>query len=124
MAVRYSIIALLFALLLLYFFGGYYHANRRIRKGLPPLAYHRWMVRRRMMYPQQYHTAPYYQNRNQGYNMPSYAPPPPAYDAHHAPPPVYQPPEGRSKVAADQNFANMPRAGESSQQTTASQREV
>ena len=33
--------ALIFLLLLAWFVGGYYHAQRRMRKGLQPLAYHR-----------------------------------------------------------------------------------
>jgi len=33
--------ALIFFLFLAWFVGGYYHAQRRMKKGLPPLAYHR-----------------------------------------------------------------------------------
>jgi len=106
MAVRYAIVALLFAAVLLFFVGGYYHARRRIRKGLQPLPYHRWMVRRFMRQPQpayqQYH--PY--NAPQAYQMENYAPPPPAYNREEAPPPVYQPPEGGSKVMADQSYVH------------------
>lgn len=40
-----------------------------------------------------------------------WAPPPPAYNQWDAPP-VYQPPQGASKAAADQNFERT--AGESS----------
>nr|OQO04088.1 hypothetical protein B0A51_18464 [Rachicladosporium sp. CCFEE 5018] len=124
MAVRYAIITLIFALLVGYFLGGYLHAKRRVSKGLPPLAYHRWMVNRRTSRyaapSQQWYSQPYYQNGgNQGYNAGSYgmqgfAPPPPAYEGHVAPPPVYQPPQGGSKVAADQNYVPVQRAGESS----------
>ena len=131
MAVRYAIITVLFALVLLYFVGGYWHAKRRIRKNLAPLPYHRWMVSRRRYQPanQQWYNhqpngphsqQPYYQNNDTAYGgsygMQGYAPPPPAYDAHMAPPPVYQPPQGGSKVAADQHYTAMPggRSGESS----------
>jgi hypothetical protein len=126
MAVRYAIIALLFALILVYFIGGYYHAKRRASKGLPPLAYHRWMVNRRSRnnYNQQYYNPvpyaqPYYQSHDNSYGMQGYAPPPPAYDGYAAPPPVYQPPQGGSKVAADQNYAPPQRVGESSEATAA-----
>ncbi|KAK5677786.1 hypothetical protein LTS10_009669 [Elasticomyces elasticus] len=109
MAVRYAVVAILFAALILFFVGGYYHGRRRIRKGLPPLAYHRWMVRRYMQPNQQYSQAGYQQypppqNRNQDYQMDHFAPPPPAYNNADAPPPVYQPPEGGSKVLADQSY--------------------
>lgn len=113
MAVRYAIIAILFALILLYFIGGYYHARRRLRKNLPPLQYHRWMVRRQQ--PQYAHGQPYYHPQSFGMNQyppqhgyqnsqGGYVPPPPAYGHYEAPPPVYQPPAGGSKVAADQNY--------------------
>jgi len=54
MAVRYSIVVILFGAILLYFVGGYFHAKRRVRKGLPPLRYHRWMVNRRYTPAQAY----------------------------------------------------------------------
>ena len=105
MAVRYAVVALLFATILLFFVGGYVHARRRLNKGLAPLPYHRWMVRRYMHPPSQqqgyqFHPQPQYQ----GYQMENYAPPPPAYTAADAPPPVYQPPVGGSKVLADQSY--------------------
>ncbi|TKA82842.1 hypothetical protein B0A55_00992 [Friedmanniomyces simplex] len=106
MAVRYAVVALLFAFVLLFFVGGYYHGRRRMRKGLPPLAYHRWMVRRYMQHPQQQRGYAQYQQfpPTQGYQMENYPPPPPAYNHHEAPPPTYQPPEGGSKVMADQSY--------------------
>lgn len=114
MAVRYAIIGVLFALILLYFIGGYYHARRRLSRNLPPLPYHRWMVRSRLRGPVYAHAMPTYQqpyySQAQGYHAPQgsqgggYAPPPPAYGMHEAPPPVYQPPAGGSKVAADQHY--------------------
>ncbi|KAI7360065.1 hypothetical protein KC320_g37 [Hortaea werneckii] len=59
MAVRYTIVGLLFAALLLFFVGGYFHARRRLQKGLPPLSYHRWMVGRAYRsYPAETHTPP------------------------------------------------------------------
>jgi hypothetical protein len=52
---------------------------------------------------------PYYGQQQQhpdayGMQNSTFAPPPPAYQAGDAPPPVYQPPQGGSKVAADQNY--------------------
>lgn len=130
--VRYAVVALVFIGLALILFGAYFHARHRIRKGLQPLAYHRWLVTRRRYTP-----APYPQNRYAYYqqdpayppqqgvpmqNMGPYGgpaefqPPPPAY-GNWEPPPVYQPPQGASKVAANQNIQPMARndaAGEGS----------
>ncbi|KAK3115552.1 hypothetical protein LTR53_004999 [Teratosphaeriaceae sp. CCFEE 6253] len=126
MAVRYAVVAFLFAFILIFFVGGYYHARRRLRKGLQPLAYHRWMVRRYLQGPQQHAYMAHQQQQQppyQGYQMDHYAPPPPAYNNADAPPPVYQPPEGGSKVMADQSYLYTqplprvpgPEAGEGSQ---------
>lgn len=129
-AVRYTIVAVLFFIIFAYFLGGYWHARRRLRKNLPPLAYHRWMVKR-YTHPRYYtpHGVPVYVHQhpqqNPYYGQPqhpdyygmqgsSHAPPPPAYHAGDAPPPVYQPPQGSSKVAADQNYTEA-RVGESSE---------
>ena len=126
MAIRYTTAALLFTLALLYFLGGYLPARRRLAKNLPPLRYHRWMVmssHRRINHPhnpynaqnsaaymQRYgnYQSPFQQQQQQqgyggqGYMMNEYAPPPPAYHSSEVPPPVYAPPEGGSKVLADQ----------------------
>lgn len=125
MAVRYAIVGSLFALALLYFVGGYFHALRRLRKGLPPLRYHRWMVQRRLYMMNAmnngqnnnngsggyynsgaaYYGPPGSQQPGQGgYQMENYPPPPPAYNPQEVPPPTYQPPEGASKVLADQHY--------------------
>ncbi len=40
-AVKWGIIGAIFVIFVLLFFGGHYHAQRRMKKGLPPLAYHR-----------------------------------------------------------------------------------
>lgn len=121
MAVRYVLVALLFASIFFFFVGGYYHAQRRLRKGQQPLAYHRWMVRRRPAY---YPTRPRYSPHDPNapghapngpsYGMEGYPHPPPAYNNAEAPPPVYQPPQGATKAMADQNFTQTNRAGESS----------
>nr|POE49405.1 hypothetical protein CFP56_50322 [Quercus suber] len=123
--VRYIIVAVVFGALLLFFVGGYYHANRRVRKGLAPLPYHRWMVQRRVwgneprynqyaQYPARF--ASQGPEQGQTYRMEGYAPPPPAYNSELAPPPAYQPPQGGSKVMADQSYPIVQErgAGESS----------
>ena len=114
MAVRYAVICVIFAAILLYFLGGYWHARRRLQKGQPPLAYHRWMVNRSVRYRQPQHHQhqatpfqPYYPRDpyQEGYQLNGYAPPnnpPPAY--HGDAPPAYAPPEGASKAMADQNY--------------------
>lgn len=40
-AIKWAFVGAIVLLFLLWFIGGYYHAQSRIRKGLPPLAYHR-----------------------------------------------------------------------------------
>lgn len=40
-AIKWAVIGAIFLIALLWFFGGYYHAQRRMKKGLQPLAYHR-----------------------------------------------------------------------------------
>jgi hypothetical protein len=121
--VHYAIVALIFIAIAVVLFGAYFHAQRRVRKGLPPLAYHRWLISRRryraspFQQPQQNNYA-YYQQQDPAYppqqgvpmqNMGAmphgaaeFQPPPPAYGNWEAPP-VYQPPQGASKVAANQN---------------------
>ncbi|KIX01550.1 uncharacterized protein Z518_09276 [Rhinocladiella mackenziei CBS 650.93] len=114
-AIKWAVIAAILLAALLYFVGGYVHAKRRMQKGLPPLAYHRWLIprRQRMAFTQQY---PQYANQfsfyrhaqtpyghGQAYPMGSYGPPPPAYGE-----PDYVPAytsQGPNKVDPDQNYA-------------------
>lgn len=51
-AIKWAIVSLMFVFFLVFFVGGYFHAQRRIKKGLPPLRYHRWFLprRQRMIY--------------------------------------------------------------------------
>jgi len=39
--IKWVITAVVLVALLLFFVGGYFHARRRMKKGLPPLRYHR-----------------------------------------------------------------------------------
>jgi len=104
--VRWSIFFGLFILFMLYIIIGYWHAKRRISKGLPPLAYHRWLLNRQ----QRATYDPTYQNPRVFYNpypsgqyaMPQYPAPPPMYNPNAPMPPMYQPPEGGSKVDPSQ----------------------
>jgi len=117
-AVKWIILAVILSLFLLFILGGYLHAQRRIKKGLPPLAYHRWLLsrRQRAAYDPRYATAapqnnfsfyqapanPYPYQGN-AFHMDTYPAPPPAYDPSMAPPPKYQPPAGGSKVDPEQH---------------------
>lgn len=127
-AVRYALICVILAIILLYFVGGYCHARSRLKKGQPPLAYHRWMVQRSARYEQPQHQQSYPYRPDpyaQGYAMHGYAPPPNPPPAYHGDaPPAYYPPEGASKAMADQNYQVPPRPenqGESSTAATAPQ---
>lgn len=110
-AVKFAIIVALFAVVAVYLLGGYLHAKRRIRKGLPPLAYHRWMLSRaeRARFDPNYHPPQIalYQVP-EGYATHGYPAPPPAYNPNAPPPPTYQPPEGGSKIAPSQSVYQPP----------------
>ncbi|KAJ4295954.1 hypothetical protein N0V88_004656 [Collariella sp. IMI 366227] len=104
-----------------YLLLGYLHAQRRIQKGLPPLAYHRFLVSRatlaridpRYRPPQTANIRPYNPD-NQYLDM--YAMPPPVYDPNAPRPPAYEPPVGSTKVEPDQQ-----RDAEQSQQSQSQQ---
>ncbi|GAO16272.1 hypothetical protein UVI_02016640 [Ustilaginoidea virens] len=79
--IRWILFFVVLLSVVLYVFGGYLHAQRRVRKGLRPLAYHR-------------------SGYQQAYPMNDM--PLPAYDPNS--PPVYPgPPEGGSKVDPSQS---------------------
>ncbi|KAL6715811.1 hypothetical protein ACLMJK_006772 [Lecanora helva] len=107
-AIKWAFIGLIVLLFLIWFIGGYIHAQRRVRAGKRPLAYHRFLLpsRQRMQYmqrqPHGYYTQPH--GYGEAYPMHPYGPPPPAYHADHIPPPVYQPPQGGSKVNPAQEW--------------------
>jgi len=104
--VRWSIFFGLLFLFFAYMIGGYMHAKSRMKKGLPPLKYHRWLLNRQ----QRARFDPNYQNPSVYYS--TYRPsqgqygmqpmPPPMYDPSQPPPPTYQPPAGASKVDPSQ----------------------
>jgi len=114
LTVRYLVVAAFFLAILVFLLFAYFHAQRRIRRGQPPLAYHRWLVSRRQ---HRYTQNSYYQNHGHGqqaYGMQNHPPAPPAYSTWDAPP-QYQPPTGGSKTLANQNIQSVERTeGESS----------
>lgn len=73
------------------------------------------------MYANQQQNPYYGQQHPDSYGMQNsnFAPPPPAYQAGDAPPPVYQPPQGGSKVAADQNYQEVRSGGGESSEVRA-----
>lgn len=101
--IRWAIFGTIVALALLYLVFAYIHAQRRMKKGLPPLAYHRWLVtrRQRAQYDSAYHIPmPTYNRPNEYYGH--YAAPPPVYDNNYQAPPTYQPPESGAKDVQSQ----------------------
>ncbi|KAL8724552.1 MAG: hypothetical protein Q9181_006775 [Wetmoreana brouardii] len=101
-AIKWAVVAAIFLAVVLFFVGGYFHAKRRIRRGQPPLPYHR-----RMRYPpaQQF---TFYRHQQGPYEMNPYPPPPPAYHNDMPPPPQYEPPQGASKANPDQSYTAPP----------------
>ncbi|KAK1764884.1 hypothetical protein QBC33DRAFT_427744, partial [Phialemonium atrogriseum] len=93
--VKWSLFLGLIVIVTLYLLVGYMHAKRRIRKGLPPLGYHRFLVSRtelarvdpRYAFPQRPSYGTYYPP-SQYYGM--HAMPPPVYDPEAPRPPVYE----------------------------------
>ncbi|PKS09950.1 hypothetical protein jhhlp_004573 [Lomentospora prolificans] len=103
--VKWSIFFGLFFLIGLYLLVGYLHAKARVRKGRPPLYYHRWFVSR----AERASVDPHYAYPQAGYYP--YQPPPPQYQMYPvAPPPVYEPPAGSSKADPSQQY--WPRPGD------------
>lgn len=106
--VRWSVFLGLFTLFTAYIVIGYLHAKRRMKKGLPLLAYHRWLVNggERSQYDPSYRNpSTYYYQYGQpglqtGYGMQPI--PPPVYDPNAPLPPSYQTPMTASKVDASQ----------------------
>lgn len=50
--VKWSVLLSIFITFFLWITIGYYHARQRLKRGLPPLAYHRWLVPKSQRYPQ------------------------------------------------------------------------
>jgi hypothetical protein len=128
---KYIILALFFSFFLAWFVGGYIHAKRRLKKGLPLLAYHRVSPQSPMLQhtpnsstqflisyserkrhgqiPQNhftFYTQPQPYHHNNQMNGQQYAEPPPQYDA----PPQYFGPQ----KPADGQGVEMPMYGQQS----------
>ncbi|KAI1004519.1 hypothetical protein K3495_g3690 [Podosphaera aphanis] len=103
--IRWSVFFGIITILTLYTLIGYYHAKRRMKKGLPLLAYHRWLVSDELreihdptyVNPRSYYI---YSTGPTGYGM--QAMPPPLYDPNAPLPPSYRPPNGATKVDPSQ----------------------
>ncbi|KAI5798925.1 hypothetical protein EDC01DRAFT_628776 [Geopyxis carbonaria] len=110
-SIKYGILFGILALAALLIAGSWFHARQRMKKGVAPLRYHRWLVPRsqRAIYephlrgggqPEQNFTFyNHQQQQQQGYDM-NTVPPPPAYNPNFAQPPVYAgalPPVGTAK---------------------------
>lgn len=110
--IKWSIFIGLLGLITIFFFVAYFHARRRINQNLPPLAYHRWMVRRRIQPTANLSTRPtpgapviatYVQNERGEYVLQPMHSVPPAYNTSMPPPPVYPGPPGATKVDPNQD---------------------
>jgi len=102
--VKWAIMAGIFLIITVWFVGGYLHAQKRMKKGLPPLKYHRFLISRAQraqfdpnqrqfamrphhpgagMYGHTYQT----QNPDGSYTVHTYYPePPPLYNGAGGPP--------------------------------------
>ncbi|KAL2022754.1 hypothetical protein VTK56DRAFT_4570 [Thermocarpiscus australiensis] len=113
--IKWSVLLGIVLLCGLYLILGYMHAQRRIQKGLPPLAYHRFLVSRATLAqvdPRYRHpaaTVTPYTPESHYYDM--HAVPPPVYDPDAPRPPKYEPPAGSTKAESNQQYG-----GEQSQQ--------
>jgi len=111
--VKWAILLSIFGIFFLWLLVGYWHVRMRLRKGLQPLAYHRWLAPRRQQVMQNSYA--YYQpNPNPNapaYGMQNFSEPPPVYSGDmpptYQPPPggqgVYPPPNGGTKISPQQN---------------------
>lgn len=113
--IKWVILIFFFLLFFGWFIGGYIHAKHRLRKGLPLLSYHRFLVsystRRRygQAGPPQNHFT-FYQTptpANPAYAQrqdPAWTEPPPLYQNTDSPP-QYYPPPGATKMHPQQGGA-------------------
>ncbi|KAF0322021.1 hypothetical protein GQ607_010747 [Colletotrichum asianum] len=118
--VKWSVFLGLTTLFAAFLIIGYMHGKRRLKKGLLPLGYHRWLFSRaqlarvdsRYAWPQATYNnyrPEYYQQQQGYYGMQGM--PPPTYDPNAARPPMYAPPDGGSKVDPSQEYGITPPPG-------------
>ncbi|KAF2203743.1 hypothetical protein GQ43DRAFT_410944 [Delitschia confertaspora ATCC 74209] len=115
--VKWIILAVIFFAFMAWFVGGYIHAKSRMRKGLPLLSYHRWLIpyRERQRWgqipgqtpsrtPQDHFT--FYNTQAYGVRPGgAYPEPPPMY--YNDAPPQYTPPPGATKIQPNQTYVEM-----------------
>lgn len=120
--VKWIVLAVFFLIFFVWFVGGHIHAKRRLKKGLPLLGYHRFLIsyaerRRYGQVPQNHFTFyqtqnpyapsggaapnPQYSQRQDG----AWAEPPPLYQNTDAPPQYFAPP-GATKANPNQGGVN------------------
>ncbi|KAI4163789.1 MAG: hypothetical protein LQ342_002562 [Letrouitia transgressa] len=104
-AIKWGVVGGILLIFALWLILGYLHAHRRVKRGLPPMAYHRWLLPRsqRMRFAPQNQFS-FYPQHQTPYEMQTYPPPPPAYNNEYPAPPQYEPPQGASKTNPDQQF--------------------
>ncbi|KAH6619712.1 hypothetical protein B0J18DRAFT_252294 [Chaetomium sp. MPI-SDFR-AT-0129] len=112
--VKWSLFLGIIVFLSLYLLLGYMHAQKRLKKGLLPLRYHRFLVSRAQLAqvdpryrPQPSNMYPYTPEQHY-YNM--HAMPPPMYDPTAPRPPMYEPPAGATKAGPHQQAPDAPQA--------------
>ncbi|KAL2154293.1 hypothetical protein VTH82DRAFT_2969 [Thermothelomyces myriococcoides] len=107
--VKWSLFLGIMILIILYFLVAYIHLKQRIRKGLPPLSYHRFLASRVTLarldprYAPPPPLNPYTYDPAERYYYDMYAMPPPVYDPNAPRPPAYEPPANSTKVQPNQS---------------------
>ncbi|KAL2166810.1 hypothetical protein VTG60DRAFT_2127 [Thermothelomyces hinnuleus] len=106
--VKWSLFLGIIALIILYFLVAYIHLKQRLRKGLPPLGYHRFLVSRVTLaqVDPRYRPPPpnnFTYDPAERYYYDMYAMPPPVYDPNAPRPPKYEPPANSTKVEPNQS---------------------
>lgn len=128
--IRYGILLGIIFVFFAFVIISYQHATIRLRQGLPPLAYHRWLVsrkRREQLEPRSGDQAQSAQPENSfsfyQYEHALHPVPPPAYNPNYVQPPAYPgPPEGATKTAPQQHRAPSPEEPIAGPSSTAGQR--
>ncbi|KAF2754109.1 hypothetical protein EJ05DRAFT_148936 [Pseudovirgaria hyperparasitica] len=111
--VKWVVFLILFFGVFAWIVAGYIHARSRMRKGLRPLAYHRWLIprsQRAQFEPHDHFTFYQTQPGYQVYGMQNHPEPPPLYNGDM--PPQYAPPSGATKADPVQNFGAMHQGAE------------
>ncbi|KAL2199902.1 hypothetical protein P885DRAFT_75083 [Corynascus similis CBS 632.67] len=117
--IKWSLFLGFMAIIILYLLIGYIHAQKRIKKGLAPLRYHRLLVPRAALsqVDPRYRPPPAgnfaYGHPEQYYYDMHAMPPPPVYDPNAPRPPQYEPPTNSTKAEPSQQYG----AQQSQQQT-------